>query len=148
MGRDRSDYRGCHVCGPDGARVRRWVQSAIIWVLVVLCVAATTVGDVFRSLGMRKHGEIHDLRPGAIGKALGAIARNWYVIVSTCAMAVSFFSFMKLVSIAPMSFAVPVSAATFVPETMIAKALLKETVDWRRWTGIGLILIGVFFISQ
>jgi drug/metabolite transporter (DMT)-like permease len=118
------------------------------WLLVLLCVTSTTVGDVFRSLGMRKHREIRDLRFGAIGTALGAIARNWMVIVSTCAMAVSFFSFMKLVSIAPMSFAVPVSAATFVPETLLAKALLKETVDWRRWTGIGLILIGVFFISQ
>jgi drug/metabolite transporter (DMT)-like permease len=25
---------------------------------------------------------------------------------------------------------------------------LKEAVDWRRWAGVGLILIGVFFISQ
>ena len=118
------------------------------WILVALCVAATVVGDVFRSLGMRHHGEIHDFRPGAIGSALGAIASNWMVIVSTCAMAVSFFSFMKLVSIAPMSFAVPVSAITFIPETLLAKVLLKEQVDWRRWAGVGLILAGVFFISQ
>jgi drug/metabolite transporter (DMT)-like permease len=47
-----------------------------------------------------------------------------------------------------MSFAVPMSAATFIPETFLAKVLLKEPVDWRRWTGVGLILIGVFFISQ
>jgi drug/metabolite transporter (DMT)-like permease len=26
--------------------------------------------------------------------------------------------------------------------------LLKEAVDWRRWIGVGLILIGVVFISQ
>ncbi len=114
------------------------------WLLVIMCVCATTVGDVCRSMGMRRHGEIHALRPGAIG----AIAQNWLIIVSTSAMAVSFFSFMKLVSIAPMSFAVPMSAATFIPETLLAKALLHEAVDWRRWTGIGLILIGVFFISQ
>jgi drug/metabolite transporter (DMT)-like permease len=63
-------------------------------------------------------------------------------------MAVSFFSFMKLVSIAPMSFAVPISAATFIPETLLAKVLLKERVDWRRWAGVGFILVGVFFISQ
>ncbi len=118
------------------------------WMLVALCVSSTVVGDVFRSLGMRHHGEIHDFRPGAIGGALSAIARNWMVIVSTCAMAVSFFSFMKLVSIAPMSFAVPVSAITFIPETFLARYLLKESVDWRRWTGIGLILVGVIFISQ
>src|SRR5882757_1354382 len=118
------------------------------WLLVFMVICATTVGDVCRSLGMRQHGEIHDFRAGAIGKAFGMIARNSYVIISTCAMAISFFSFMKLVSIAPMSFAVPMSAATFIPETLLAKVLLKEPVDWRRWTGVGLILIGVFFISQ
>ena len=118
------------------------------WLLVALCVTSTVVGDVFRSLGMRHHGEIHDFRPGAISSALGAIARNWMVIVSTCAMAVSFFSFMKLVSIAPMSFAVPVSAITFIPETFLARYLLHEAVDRQRWMGIGLILIGVVFISQ
>lgn len=118
------------------------------WVLVLLLICATTVGDVFRSLGMRQHGEIHDFRPGAIGNAMGMIARNGFVIVSTCAMAVSFFSFMRLVSIAPMSFAVPMSAACFIPETFLASVLLKERVDWRRWLGVSLILIGVFFITQ
>jgi len=118
------------------------------WILVALLICATTIGDVFRSLGMRQHGEIHDFRPGAIGSALGMVARNSYVIISTCAMAVSFFSFMKLVSIAPMSFAVPMSAAAFVPETLFARLLLKEVVDWRRWMGVALILAGVVFISQ
>ncbi|HVW84722.1 MAG TPA: EamA family transporter [Bryobacteraceae bacterium] len=118
------------------------------WVLVALCVLSTTVGDVFRSLGMRRHGEISDFRPSAIGSVFAAVARNWMVIVSTCAMAVSFFSFMKLVSIAPMSFAVPMSAATFIPETLLAKFLLRENVDWRRWTGIALIVVGVVFISR
>ena len=47
-----------------------------------------------------------------------------------------------------MSFAVPMSAATFIPETLLARTLLGETVDWRRWVGVGLILIGVVFITQ
>ncbi len=118
------------------------------WFLVFLLVCATTVGDVFRSLGMRQHGEIHDFRPGAIGKAMSMVASNSFVIISTCAMAVSFFSFLKLVAIAPMSFAVPMSASAFIPETLLARVLLKEAVDWRRWAGVVLILIGVVFISQ
>ena len=118
------------------------------WILVLMLVCATTVGDVFRSLGMKHHGEIHDFRPGAVGRALAALARNKYVIVSTCSMAVSFFSFVKLVAIAPMSFAVPMSAATFIPETVLARVLLKEAVDWRRWTGVLLIAVGLVFISQ
>jgi drug/metabolite transporter (DMT)-like permease len=83
-----------------------------------------------------------------MGSALTAVASNWMVILSTCAMAVSFFSFMRLVAIAPMTFAVPTSAATFVPETLIARYVLRERVDWRRWIGIGLIVAGVVFIAQ
>jgi len=113
-----------------------------------MLIGATTVGDVFRSLGMRSYGEIRDFRPGAVRRVLAVLFRNRYVIISTCAMAVSFFSFMKLVSIAPMSFAVPMSAATFIPETLLAKYFLKETVDWRRWIGAGLIAIGVVFVSK
>jgi drug/metabolite transporter (DMT)-like permease len=118
------------------------------WILVLMLIGATTIGDVFRSVGMRHHGEINDFRLGALGRVLSALGRNRYVIISTCSMAVSFFSFMKLVSIAPMSFAVPMSAATFIPETLLAKYLLKEAVDWRRWIGAGFIAIGVVFVSQ
>jgi drug/metabolite transporter (DMT)-like permease len=118
------------------------------WFLVMVLVAATTAGDVFRSMGMKHHGEIHDFRPGAIRRALRALVQNRYVIVSTFSMAISFFAFIKLVAIAPMSFAVPMSAATFIPETILARFLLKERVDWRRWTGALLIAGGVVFISQ
>jgi drug/metabolite transporter (DMT)-like permease len=118
------------------------------WFLVMVLVAATTAGDVFRSMGMKHHGEIHDFRPGAIGRALQALVQNRYVIVSTLSMAISFFAFIKLVAIAPMSFAVPMSAATFIPETILARFLLKERVDWQRWTGALLIASGVVFISQ
>ena len=103
----------------------------MIWILVLILVCATTVGDVLRSMGMRA-------RP----------ANKTYVAISTCSMAVSFFTFMKLVAIAPMSFAVPMSAATFIPETFLAKALLKERVDSRRWLGVGLIVIGVVLITR
>ena len=101
------------------------------WLLVLSLVCATTVGDVFRSMGMRS-------KP----------PNKLWITISTCSMAISFFTFMKLIAITPMSFAVPMSAASFIPETFLAKALLKEDVDWRRWTGVALILIGVIFITQ
>lgn len=119
----------------------------MIWLLVVIQVISQTVGEVFRAAGMRQHGEIHDFRPGALRRVVSAVARNRWIIGSFGAMAVAFFSFMKLVAIAPMSFAVPVSAATLIPETFLARVMLRERVDWRRWTGIGLIAAGVYFIS-
>ncbi len=117
------------------------------WILVLIQIVAQTVGEVCRAIGMRQHGEIHDFRPGALGRVARVVIRNGMIIASFCAMAAAFFTFMKLVAIAPMSFAVPVSAASLIPETILARLVLRETVDWRRWTGVSLIAAGVLLIS-
>ena len=118
------------------------------WIFVMILIASTTLGDVARARGMKIHGEVREFHPGAISSALWALARNRWVILSTCSMAISFFSFVRLVSIAPQSFAVPVSAATFIPETFLARFFLRENVGWRRWAGAGLIAAGVVLISR
>jgi drug/metabolite transporter (DMT)-like permease len=117
------------------------------WLLIGIMVGATTAGEVLQAMGMRRHGEIHDFRPGAIGRALALMARNRFVIGSMVCMAVSFFAFMKLLAIADLSFAVPVSAVTYVLETVLAKYLLKERVNWLRWAGASLVLCGVALVS-
>ncbi len=118
------------------------------WIIVMILIGSTTLGDVARARGMKNHGEVREFHPGAISSALWTLARNRWVILSTCSMAISFFSFVRLVSIAPLSFAVPVSAATFIPETILARFFLRENVDWRRWAGAGLIGAGVVLISR
>ena len=50
------------------------------WLSIGIIVAATTVGEVLQAAGMRRHGEIRDFRPGAIGRALALLARNRFVI--------------------------------------------------------------------
>jgi drug/metabolite transporter (DMT)-like permease len=117
------------------------------WILVFLMVAATTVGEVLQAAGMRRHGEIQDFRPGAIGRAAALLARNRFVIGSLVAMAVSFFAFVKLLSMTDLSFAVPVSAVTYVMETVLAKYVLKERVNALRWAGATLVVCGVALVS-
>ena len=117
------------------------------WVVIGIMTAATTIGEVLQAKGMRHHGEIHDFRPSALGRALAAVARNRYVIGGFAAMAVSFFAFMKLLTLTELSFAVPVSAVTYVAETILAKYFLKEQVNWLRWTGASLVICGVVLVS-
>jgi drug/metabolite transporter (DMT)-like permease len=118
------------------------------WLLVLLMVGATTIGEVLQAAGMRRHGEIHDFRPGAVGRALALLARNRFVIGSIVAMAVSFFAFMKLLSMTDLSFAVPVSAVTYAMETVLAKYVLKEQVNGLRWAGALLVVCGVTLVSM
>ena len=117
------------------------------WFWIAIIVAATTAGEVMQALGMRRHGEIRDFRPGAVGRALAVMARNRFVIGSVIAMAVSFFAYLGLLSIADLSFAVPATAVTYVLETVMARYVLKERVNWLRWAGASLVVCGVALVS-
>ena len=52
------------------------------WTLIATIVGATTVGEILQAAGMRRHGEIHDFRPGALGAAVRVLVRNRFVIGS------------------------------------------------------------------
>ena len=117
------------------------------WVYIAVIVASTAAGEVLQAKGMKRHGEIRDFRPGAIGRAMATLARNRFVIAGVAAMAVSFFGFMALLNVAELSFAVPATAITYVLETALAKYVLKERVNWLRWAGASLVICGVTLVS-
>ena len=96
---------------------------------------------------MRRHGEIHDFRLGALGRALARVTRNPYVVFSVVLMAVSFFAFMSLLSVADLSFAVPATAASYVLETVLARYVLQERIGRRRWAGALLVACGVALVA-
>src|SRR5258705_750541 len=98
------------------------------WALVTIIVLATTAGEVLQAMGMKRHGEIHDFRPGALGRVISTLARCRYILAAIFAMAVSFFAFMALVSVTELSFAVPVTAASYIFETILAKYMLQEYI--------------------
>ncbi len=122
-------------------------MQAMQWVYIGVIVAATTVGEVLQAAGMRRHGEIRDFSPGALGRAAAVLSRNRFVIGSVIAMAVSFFAYMALLTVADLSFAVPATAVTYAFETLLAKYVLKERVSRLRWAGASLVICGVALVS-
>ena len=117
------------------------------WLLGGAIVGATTLGELLQAKGMRRHGEIRDFRPGALGRAAALLARNWMVAVSIVAMAISFFAYLGLLTVAELSFAVPATAITYALETLLAKYVLGERVTWLRWAGAALVVGGVALVS-
>lgn len=99
------------------------------WALVGGVVAATVVCDLLQSHGMRRGG------------------RAWKLPLSVVFMAISFFCFTQLVKVADLSFAVPATAASFVIETLLAKLILKERVNAKRWMGALLVACGVALLA-
>ena len=117
------------------------------WLLLAVIVASTVTADLLQSHEMKRHGEIHDFGPGGLRRVLLALARKTNLILAVVCMAVSFFAFMALVQVADLSFAVPASAGSLVIETILARLVLKERVDSRRWIGAALVAGGVWLLA-
>ena len=113
------------------------------WLLLGVIVGSTVIGDLLSSLEMKRHGEIREVN----SRMLKTLAQKTYLILAIVFMAISFFAFMKLLDIADLSFAVPASAASLVVETLLARLILGENVDRKRWLGAGLVACGVWLLA-
>jgi drug/metabolite transporter (DMT)-like permease len=117
------------------------------WLLLGVIIASTVTADLLQSHEMKRYGEIHDFRPSGLRKVFSKLARKRNLILAVACMAVSFFAFMALVQVADLSFAVPASAGSLVIETVLARLILKEHVDSRRWIGAALVACGVWLLA-
>ena len=117
------------------------------WALVMVIVICNTCGDVLNTAGMKRHGEVEHFHPRAIGRMIGHLARNPFVVGGIASLTISFAATVMLLSIANVSFAIPATAASFLLETILAKTVLKEQVTWKRWLGATLVAAGVGLLS-
>ncbi len=117
------------------------------WLLVALVVAASTASDLLQSREMKRHGEIREFRPGPLGRLMAGLLRRGYLLLSVVFMALAFFAFLALLAVADLSFAVPATAASYVSETVLARLLLKERVNSKRWAGVTLVAAGVAMLA-
>ncbi len=117
------------------------------WLLVAIVALTASAGDALQTLGMKVHGEIHDFRPRALGRAAARLLRSWHLGLSLLLLAISFGAFLILLSVADLSFAVPATAVEYVSTTLLARYLLGEKVNWRRWAGAGLVACGVLLLA-
>jgi drug/metabolite transporter (DMT)-like permease len=117
------------------------------WLLVALIIASTTTADLLQSAQMKAHGEVNDFRPSGIWSTVRGLARKPLLVLSILCMAISFFAFTVLLSVADLSFAVPATAGSLVVETILARWVLREQVDSRRWAGVMLVAGGVALLA-
>jgi len=117
------------------------------WIWVLLVVIAGTAGDVFSAKGMAEGGEIHDFGPRGIARVLRYIATHRTILFGIGSNAVSFIAFLALLSQAPLSFAVPATALSYILKTVLARFYLHEAVSGDRWIGVALVASGIILIS-
>ena len=119
------------------------------WVMVGIIVGATVLADLLQSFEMKRHSvAAQDLHPGRLAGMLRGLAQRGPLVLAVFFMAISFFAFMKLLSVADLSFSVPVTAASVALETALARLVLRENVTALRWAGALSVACGVALLAM
>jgi ceramide glucosyltransferase len=106
----------------------------------------SSLGEILSARAMKQIGEI-SFRPKLLLKTIPKFFTNLNLIAGVVFLAISFFSFLSLLSYADLSFVVPLTAIGYITNTIGAKFLLKETISAARWMGTILVTFGVAIIS-
>ncbi|MDQ3012193.1 MAG: bacteriohopanetetrol glucosamine biosynthesis glycosyltransferase HpnI [Acidobacteriota bacterium] len=109
-------------------------------------IGCSSLGEILSAKGMQQVGDV-SFRPRKLIGAILRMIRNPYLIVGVVCMAVSFFSFISLLSYADLSFVVPLTAVGYITNTVGARFFLNEKISKERWTGTLLVAFGVSLVS-
>lgn len=113
------------------------------WILIVLTVFSSSAGDVLCASGMSEGESIPGSASSILLRSLRYIFTRRKVILGVLCYASAFFSLLGLLSVAPLSVAVPATALSFVVDTLGARFLLHERVPVKRWLGVVCVCTGV-----
>jgi drug/metabolite transporter (DMT)-like permease len=117
------------------------------WTLVVVTILATSLSDLFQSYTMKRAGH-QSVGARGLVRLARLIAGRKLLIGAIFCETVGFLSLMALLQIAPLSFAVPASAGSYVVSTALAWLVLHERISVRRAAGALIVLCGVALIGH
>jgi drug/metabolite transporter (DMT)-like permease len=120
------------------------VKTYVVLVLAALCGA---IGETFFSYGMRRFGEMDWSNPSRWLDLLLVVPRNSHVLMGVVFAAGFFFLYLAALSWVDLSFAMPLTALSFVFAALMSRFVLGEQVSWHRWVGTMVIVAGVTLVA-
>jgi drug/metabolite transporter (DMT)-like permease len=117
-------------------------------VLVVIAGVLGGTGHVLLSKGMRAVGDLTEAPAGLWGGMLTRALGNPWTLLGVALQATFFLMYLTLLSRADVSKILPLTAFDYIVVAFLAQYLLGEPVTPGRWTGIGLIVAGVYLVSR
>ena len=117
-------------------------------VLVLIAGLLGGTGHVMLAKGMKTIGDLTEAPASRVGGMVGRVVTNPWVLVGVVLQAAFFFMYLTLLSRADVSQVLPMTAFDYIVVALLAQLLLAEVVTPARWTGIGLIVLGVFLVSR
>lgn len=117
-------------------------------VLVLIAGLLGGTGHVMLSKGMKTIGDLTEAETSRLGGMVRRVVTNPWVLIGVALQASFFFMYLTLLSRADVSKILPMTAFDYIVVALLAQMFLAEPVTAARWTGIGLIVLGVFLVSR
>ncbi|HKD80075.1 MAG TPA: EamA family transporter [Candidatus Angelobacter sp.] len=126
------------------------MSSLKLWIAIATLVMASSTGDVLLSAAMKRIGDLEELRARkGLLAVIGRVVSEKLFLFGLMSLIFSFFCLLTALSWGDASLVAPASASlTFICSAMLAKFVLHENVDRRRWISAGLVCIGVLLLVK
>lgn len=118
------------------------------YVLLVLVVVSSSVGNILLSKGMKQLGELNGISISGLFHLLVKSLSSAIIWTGIVALLFFFVAYLLVLSWADYSYVLPASAAGYALVPLLGVILLKETVSSTRWIGIVLICLGVILVGR
>jgi uncharacterized membrane protein len=114
-----------------------------ILLIMLVAVVALAVGETLLSKGMKQAGRGGE----GSGALVVATLRNGWIWSGCALLGLHLALYMLALSEADLSFALPLTAASYPLAAFLAKQYLHEDVGLTRWIGTFLITVGVALVA-
>jgi uncharacterized membrane protein len=112
--------------------------------VLLLFLALKSVGNSSMAWGMKQVPEKMSMNPALYLHAM----LNPFVAMGIVALILALLTRMALLSLADLSFVLPVTAIGYVVAVMLGKVFLHEAVSSQRWMGTLLIFAGAALVGS
>ena len=121
-----------------------------LWIAIATLVLASSSGDVLLSAAMKRIGDLDQIRAAhGLLAVIGRVVRERLFLLGLACLIFSFFCLLTALSWGDASLVAPASASlTFICSAVLAKFVLHENVDRRRWLSAALVCIGVLLLVK
>ena len=115
-----------------------------VWAILFLFIALKAVGNLSLAWGMKHFPQAMSANPIPYIQAMF----NPFVALGVLALILALLMRMALLSLADLSYVLPVTAIGYVIAAFMGKTFLSETVSGQRWLGTALIFVGAALVSS
>jgi len=119
------------------------VERGRIIIIMLAAVMALAAGETALSKGMKQAGRIEG---GWAAQAL-AVVRNDWIAIGLVLLLAHLGLYMLALKRADLSFALPLTAASYPLAALLARFYLREDVGTARWVGTLVITAGVAIVA-